>query len=211
MSFSRTLLCMSIFLLSLASLKAQPASSLKKSTVGGSSAEISDLLKKNYELSAQVADLKKRTTNLEDQMSLLLSMLQGKQDKNEEVILDPSSLNTYQRIDAGSFQLLVSLESVTPFLNGYKVVIDVGNPSTVKLSNVKVTCKWAKRFDWNNNSPDAFKRWHDSIRSTEVSVQKTVVSGSWNPVEIVVLPASPEELGYLAISITTGTASLSAY
>ena len=157
----------------------------------------------------EIEALKKRLVDLETKLSFDEYLLSSKQPKQVEVTLDPARLNLYQRLDADPLQFLVSLKSVSPYLNGYKAVINVGNPSTARFRGIKVTCKWSKPFDWNTYSEETFKRWNSAIHSSETEVQNDIAPGSWNPVEVILLPATQDELGYLSVSIDANTISMS--
>ena len=159
--------------------------------------------------SSEVDDLKKRIATLESKLSLDEFFLASKQDKQTAVSLDPASMNVYQRLDSNSLQFLVSLSSVVPYLNGYKAVIDIGNPSTARFKGVKIKCQWSKPYDWSKYSTDSYNAWKAAIHSSVTDVSNDISPGSWNPVEIILLPASQEELGYFEVSIESNTVSLS--
>jgi hypothetical protein len=152
--------------------------------------------------------LEKKIAKLETRVSFDEYMLGNKQEQQNEVTLNPASTNVYQRLDSGPLSFLISLQSVTPYLNGYKAAIDVGNPSTAHFKGVTIKYKWSKPYDWNKYSVDSYKAWQSAVHTSEISVQNDISPGSWNPVEIVLIPASRDELGYFTISIESNTVSL---
>ena len=157
---------------------------------------------------SDVDALKNRVATLEARLSLDEDFLADKQDKQTEVVLNPANLGVFQRLDSNPLQFLVSLKSVTPYLNGYKLVIDVGNPSTAHFSGVKIKCKWNASYNWATYSAASYKAWEAAMHTSETEVQNDISPGSWNPVDVILLPATSEEMGYLAVSIESSSASL---
>jgi hypothetical protein len=156
-----------------------------------------------------ISNLKKRINALESRLSLDEYFLSTKQAKQTEVALDPANLNIYQRLDSDPLQFLVSLKSVTPYLNGYMATINVGNPSTAHFRGLKIKCRWSKPYDWGKYSESSYKAWEAAVHTSEVQVQNDIAPGSWNPIGVILLPATREELGYFQISIESNTVSLS--
>jgi Protein of unknown function (DUF3251). len=157
---------------------------------------------------SEIAALKKEIESLKAKLQLDEIFLSNKLEKSEEVSLDPARMDVYQRLDSDPLQFLVSLKSIVPYLDGYKAVINVGNPSSARFRGIKVKCKWSKAYDWKNYSEASYKAWQSAIHKSEVEVQTDIAPGYWNPVEVILLPANPQELGYFVVSIESNTVSL---
>ncbi len=153
--------------------------------------------------------LEKKIATLESRLNFDEFLLSSKQDKQSEVALDPARMNVYQRIDSDPLQFLISLSSINPYLNGYKAIVDVGNPSTAHFKGVKIKCEWSKPYDWSKYTEGSYKAWKSVIHSSITDVSNDISPGSWNPVEIILLPATQEELGYFQVSIESNSVSLS--
>ena len=161
----------------------------------------------NVELEAQISALEKEVVSLESRASVLEYLVGKKQDRYDSVTLDTSS-RAFKRLDTDIGSFLVSLEDVTPYLNGYKLSLSIGNPSGGTVSGIKVKAKWSTQYDWGKYDADSYKAWESKIHEQEVSLTQAMKAGSWNKVELILVPASSQELGYLEISMDAQTVVL---
>lgn len=162
----------------------------------------------NDSLLPKIESLEKQISGLTARLSFDEDLLSSKQDVHTTVVLDPAKLHVYQELDANPLQFLVSLESVAPYLNGYKLIIDVGNPTTARFHGATIICKWNKAYDWRHYSQESYKAWQAAIHTSQTNVTNEIDPGSWNPIEIDLLPATQDELEYLTVSIQSDTISL---
>ncbi|MGB9242640.1 MAG: hypothetical protein WCC03_04750 [Candidatus Acidiferrales bacterium] len=63
------------------------------------------------------------------------------------VELDPTTPHVYGRIDTSNGFFLVSVEETSPYLDGYRVVLNIGNPLSAEYSQFTVKAKWNKKYD----------------------------------------------------------------
>jgi len=106
-------------------------------------------------------------------------------------------------------QLLVSAGTATPYLDGYKVDFQIGNPQSVTYDGVTVTLKWgppATRSIYTNQT--AITAWQNAQKTKTDKLLFQLLRGYWNNAEVIVTPATTEELRNLQISIETSTLSL---
>jgi hypothetical protein len=106
-------------------------------------------------------------------------------------------------------QLLISSESATPYLDGYKIDFQIGNPQSVTYEGVAVTLEWgpsATRSIYTNST--AMAAWQNAQKTKTEKLPFQLLSGYWNNAEVIVTPATTEELRNLKISIETSTLSL---
>jgi len=71
---------------------------------------------------------------------------------HSSVSIDPASPKSFQRLDSAAGSFFVSLSDVVPFLDGYKVVLNVGNPLEVTYSGFTLDVKWGPRYDYSKFS-----------------------------------------------------------
>jgi len=118
------------------------------------------------------------------------------------IVLDVLSLNTYQRVETptGEF-FLVMVGDVTPFVNGYKLKLLIGNLSTGSYQG------FTAHLVWGDTDTDV-AGWYESLERQDFEVSETLHSGTWNPVELVIAPATESDLEYLEFSMETGIVNL---
>jgi hypothetical protein len=156
------------------------------------------------DLQAQVAALQKQVEYFGSRESLLAIHVNDKKDREDSLTLDLAH-SSYQRLDTNNGFLLVSAEPAVPYLNGYKIVLNIGNPLSMSYSGVTAKIKWAKYYDSNQFTPDSFAEWQKSIQQKETSFPDVLEKGTWKKIELIVAPATAEQLGYLKLSINTKT------
>lgn len=166
--------------------------------------QIDSLKKKIGELDAELAILKGDSeaagdiATLKGELDVVGDILNGKQDKNDEVLLHPSSRD-FQRLDTNLGSFLVSIKDVSPYLNGYKIILNIGNPSAADFADATIHLKWGKPY----NAKLSMDVWENSLRSQDTKLTTNLSSATWNTVEIILAPASPDELQYLRLSMDT--------
>ena len=130
---------------------------------------------------------------------------------DKDAFIDVNSKNfSAVRSDEGTF--LISCEGVEPYLEGFKVHLQIGNPTAMLVSTPKITLEWgaqAPKPDVNAKDSDlAYKDWRKSLQQTSVTLNSNLKPGFWNDVEVIVSPAKANELAHLKVSIQTPSVSL---
>ncbi len=156
------------------------------------------------DLRAQVEALQKKVEYFGSREGLLAMRMNDKKDREDSVTLDLAH-STYQRLDTNNGVLLVSAEPAVPYLNGYKIPVKIGNPLSLSYSGLSAKIKWAKYYDSNQFTPDSYAEWQKSIQQKETSFPDVLEKGTWKKIELIVAPATAEQLGYLKLSINTKT------
>jgi len=157
------------------------------------------------ELSERLGALEKRVAKLEDTVTFYKFEIDQKQDKQDMVLLDPSSRG-FLRLDSDNSTFLISLEDASPYLNGYRIKLDIGNPSDATFSNAKLKVRWSHAL----KSIDSYDSWQKSIHEKEVTLTDDLAPGKWNSVTVDLIPCASDELGYLEVSLQTPTITLHA-
>lgn len=199
----RKLMCFTATLVLGASAVAQSGSAHKSI-----SPERSKILQQELDSEAsRISDLEKSIASLKNEFSLYQFELSQKQQRYDTVQLDPSS-HAFQRLDTDTSTFLVSVQNVVPYLNGYKLTVSIGNPTTATFSGVEIKIRWGKAYDWNTFSNSSYAAWNKSIQQKDFPVTDDLTPGSWNSVDLYLLPAGADDLGYLELSMTAPTTSL---
>jgi hypothetical protein len=107
----------------------------------------------------------------------------------------------YQLIYSDSgLPLAVSLQSVTPYANGYKARFHFGNPHAMDFEDVDLAFTWGPPYPAKGASEQALVEWRKQQQSGKQMLSKRLRAGSWNPVEIVIAPANAAQIGSIEIT-----------
>jgi hypothetical protein len=94
--------------------------------------------------------------------------------------------------------LFVSCEDATPHLGGFRLKLSVGNPWAVTYKGLNVKLTWSdKLFD----PPD-------KVHRSSFSLTRDFPPGTWTSTQVVIAPASVDQLRTLTISIEPNQVSL---
>lgn len=145
-------------------------------------------------------------------------------NQKDWVAIDPDS-KSYEQLRTQFGALLVSTRSVTPYLDGYKVKVAIGNPYYITFSGFKLERWVAKAFTPPPLSAkgtsssiqtgtvaalsnpqrlpqfDPTKPWEHSWPITIEDRTETLQPGSWTGVEFTVAPATSDDIRHLRVSI----------
>lgn len=137
-----------------------------------------------------------------------VSQLQLKARRYQSLPLDPTEKG-YGRIDTSSGFFLVAVRDAKPYLDGYRLILAIGNPTTARYNGFKLKLKWQKPMpeQKEGESDEHYsKRLHEWIQSgtqsgheKEFAFTETLYPSSWNPISLTISPATAEELKELEI------------
>lgn len=167
---------------------------------------------------AQIETLKQQVATLSQQLQqaqqsqvaltgrvLMLEVWRSVEASNSAE-LDPTS-KSYGVAKTNLGNLLISVDNIFPYADGYKVRLMVGNPNMVTFDGAKLKIQWAEKPRWEDKSFDSAK-WNASIQQKDVDVVNNLLPGTWNPIEVVISPATAAQTGYLAVSATLNKLSM---
>ena len=154
-------------------------------------------------LAAKVAGLEERletVSKIANRADIGVSSLKS---RHQEAEIDPSDPK-FQRIDidVGSFAL--SVADVTPFGDGVKVKMKLGNLTSASVSDVTLHLTYGPRL----GESDDFTAWSEKLKSKDAAILTTLLPGSWNPVSVVLPGIEPKNFGYISISMDATTIAL---
>ncbi len=129
-------------------------------------------------------------------VSNALSMINGRDFKYAWAAIDAQS-KSYSFVDSNLGRLLISTEGVENYMDGYKVHLRIGNTTTADIIGFELIYSLYK-------STNSFA----AVRTETNSMVTPLITGKWNPVDLVVAPASADELRNLRVRIEIKTLSL---
>lgn len=100
--------------------------------------------------------------------------------------------------------IIVNVESVAPNLDGVKVKLRIGNPTNMTLRGAKADVKWGPAFEKGLK----FDEWSAAQREKTINLSETFLPGSYTDVEVVLLPARPEDVRTIKVRLSFNTVSL---
>jgi len=95
------------------------------------------------------------------------SFLRNKQDRLETISLDLTE-KTYQRLDTDDGFFLVKVSDAIPYLNGYKIHLNIGNPAYATYTHYALKIRYSKLFDWSKYTEAAYNQWNKSIQEKDL-------------------------------------------
>jgi hypothetical protein len=133
-----------------------------------------------------------------DQMleGLRLSVIDLQKDLCTLATLSSASTGFVPLRTSTGFLLLLSLDAIESYLDGYKVKLRIGNSSSVTLSGLELNVNWGAQL--------AYKR----ARFRKASTPQDFIPGIWTPVEIVLPNTKATEVGTIEFSASSETVSL---
>jgi cell division protein FtsB len=161
------------------------------------------------ELRKEIVQLKQDVDTLKAGLELDEAVIKFKQNKLDSISLDLTQ-KAYQRLDADNGFFLVSVSDAVPYLNGYKILLKIGNPSYATYKDYKLKLRWSKPYEWGKYTQASYDEWNKAIHEKEISFPGSLDAGAWNDVDVVLAPVTADELGYLTLSIDATTVSLRA-
>jgi hypothetical protein len=149
---------------------------------------------------SDVKVLRTEVSNLRKQVFQLSSKL----SRYESLSLDPTEKG-YGRIDTTSGFFLISVRDTKPYLDGYRISLAIGNPSSARYDGFKLKLSWQAPFPerQDGESDDQYSKrteqWSQNEHAKEFTSIETLHPASWNTVSVVISPASAEEVKMLQI------------
>jgi outer membrane murein-binding lipoprotein Lpp len=134
--------------------------------------------------SAQVMhDLSAKIDRLEAQIRRLESRVDSLEVGSSAVISTEDELYGLARTSHGTF--VISAKRVTPYLDGFKVLLEIGNLTSANFLGAEISVSWGSAFG----------------NSRRFKVLNRFNAGSFTDVEVALTPAKAEDVKRLATSI----------
>ena len=174
------------------------------------STDFADNQASKKELSALRVKVATLEENLKDLAAKLGSdeyLLSQKQDRQDTIVLTLTD-HTFQRLDTDTGFFLISVQEVTSYLNGYKLSLSIGNPMAAKYSGAKVKLTWNTFYDAHKYTEASFQEWQKNEQEKEVVLPTTLLPGTWNNIDVILAPATIDQLGDVTFTMSTNTVLL---
>ncbi len=129
------------------------------------------------------------------------------------IVLSPV-FKGYVKLDTNAGYFLIACEDAQPYLDGYKVILKIGNPASVTYNGFTLEIEWGKEYIYDEKDPFGllsirkYEEWKKSLRKETKSFTNQLLPGRWNKVELILTPAKPEEIKYIGLSMNTDTVAL---
>lgn len=156
-----------------------------------------------------IGDLQKQLANLDSQLNAQHTAENIRISNIESKVLSlwfdanyPSATRlsvterNYSVVKTAVGSLLFVVQDMTPYANGVKLKLKIGNPNAVNFDGIKIN------FSWGKDAKDALSN------NKEVDVPTVFVSGAWTFQDVVLTPAKTNEMGYLSVSASTNQIGL---
>jgi hypothetical protein len=115
------------------------------------------------------------------------------QQRYDKVYVSPKELGGVQRIDTSMGSFLIGLKDVSPYLDGYKLSISIGNPSSITYTRSEITVRWVT---------------DTLIQTSKTTIIEDLNPGYWNRAEVIISPAKADDISKLEITMETNTVEL---
>lgn len=142
----------------------------------------------------EIAQLKREISAIK--LEAALSRIEMSGQGAEYAVFDSQGSKAYTKLKAPTGVVLASLERVEPYLNGYNVYINVGNPSTALLHGVSGELKWGKADDLSD------------LQSKKFELLDSFPPGTWRVVKLTTGPADAQSIAKIVFSPTFNQLSL---
>jgi hypothetical protein len=169
-----------------------------KDGVGAGTATVSrieQLGAKQQALEETTGLLSGRLDNLEFEQTLLRSAT----ERYRTVAFDPAEKG-YGRLDTVGGTFLVSVDDAKPYLDGFKLILKIGNIQSIGYRGFMVKAKWGPKWDATKVE---HAKWRSALKGKEFKIPDQLNPGAWNRVELALAPAKAEEIGFVEIEMTT--------
>ena len=93
--------------------------------------------------------------------------------------------------------LTIKIKDVQPYANASKVQLEIGNPLGATITGLKMTVQWGS----TNEKGYVL----EELGSKEVTIDKNIIAGSWNSVNITLDATDPKKLGFIRVKDVSHT------
>ena len=105
-------------------------------------------------------------------------------------------------------RFVIVTRGVSPYLDGYKVKLAIGNITTATFRGAKIRVIWQLPFPekWTTEKS---REWRESLKSKEFDVTNAFLPGKYTSVDLALVPAKPAELRDLQVGLEFNMISIS--
>jgi hypothetical protein len=92
----------------------------------------------------------------------------------------------------------VSSRGATPYLDGFKIKLRIGNLTNAKFNGAKLNISWGPPYDNKNSN---YEEWSKNQKKKTVDLTTSFSPGAFNDIEIALTPAKAEEIKSFTVGI----------
>lgn len=128
----------------------------------------------------------------------------------------------FDKLNTESGSFFIHIKEVKPYLNGYKIILHIGNPNLVTYINPEINLTWnfsinkyleftSKILEKQKDSKEKIfmPAWEDTLKTKNYCVMKRLLPGVWNEIEIDIPDVTLDQLEDCTLSLKIGTVILS--
>jgi hypothetical protein len=154
------------------------------------------------QLEKEKSDLEERIGKLESQQFFTGLRLSDLENSEVDLKTDEDKYGI-DHTSNGTFYVYVS--KIEPFMDGYKVFLNVGNPSAATFSGANFNVRWGLTYDAKGKS---LQEINESRKEKNISSTKSFSAGAYTLVELPLTPATAEEVRTISVSVKFDQLSL---
>jgi hypothetical protein len=117
----------------------------------------------------------------------------------------------YSSVQTNVGRLLLKCVKVEPHLDGYRLTLEIGNPTTATISGGTLHVQYgpqAPAIAQGEDAVDRYEAWQRTLKSADFTLTDQLDAGHWTPVSIAISPASANDLRCLIVSLKLDSISL---
>ncbi|WP_338279837.1 DUF3251 domain-containing protein [Corallococcus caeni] len=168
-----------------------------------------------------IPDLQRQVSELQSQVLALQQSEAKMAGALAELAASQRSRTTFTPSDTGFGKVttevgifFVSLDKVVPYANGQRLTFRVGNPQSITYRNPTVTLRWGRGVPVVGGDATEYSKrvdaWEASLQKKSERLLSDLRPGAWNTVNIVVAPATTDDIGHIEFAMEVGTVSMTA-
>jgi len=162
-------------------------------------------------LDVQIAELQDAVSALRTQLQKVRNdafIAKSTQSQYLTAAFDPAADSKYQRVDTSLGPFAVLVEDIKSYADGSSVILRIGNLTSASVGDCKLILKFGARAPTDTEADDYIERtdaWGKSLRTTTLELNEKLLPGTWNKVRTTLPGISPDHLGYIEVSMQTGS------
>ena len=143
--------------------------------------------------------------SLSSQLRLQGLQISRLETQGGHVAFEPVTSEGYQVLQSRLGPLAVSIEDVRAFASGTRVVLQVGNASSVTFDGAEFSVTYGPPAptDLDEEGWEDYQAWFEGLLEAELTTASTLSPGVWNEVQLDLPGIEPSALGFLELEIST--------
>lgn len=111
------------------------------------------------------------------------------------VVINPGS-KTFTKVETNAGMFLLAVNKFQRIEEGYRLLLNIGNPNAAAYSGMKFKFRWGKKWD-SSMVNVKFEDWQNSLASGEYKYGGVFPPGEWTEVTIDLTPPGANKLEYI--------------